>query len=167
MLGRKHNGVGPAEFWWKEANLRKGKNVVNGATDPWSKVKGEGKALGGNKMEFTEDMDPELQLQMAIQKSLEQPREVVKVPELTDEPTKQESNSVRIQIKLPNGKSVVRRFRKTEDARMIHAVVIDACGGEEGSFLELRSGFPPKVLDSSVSLAELNGASVSCKWVSP
>lgn len=147
--------------------MRKGKGVVNGATDPWAKVKGEGKALGGSKLEVTENMDPELQLQIAIQKSLEKPREVVKVPALTEEPGKEEANVVRIRLKLPSGKQMVRRFRASEDVGMIHAVVLDACGFEEGRVLELRAGFPPKPLSGTISLAELNGASVTCKWVSP
>lgn len=166
--GKKHRDVGRAQFWWKETNLRKGKDVVNGATDPWAKVQGKGNTLGGSKLEVTDDMDPEMQLQIAISKSLAPQREAVNVPLLSPEPEKDEPNTFKIRLKLPNGKPLIRRFRAAETLGMIHAVVFEVCGSPtEGKVLELRAGFPPKVLSGDRTLSELKGASVTCQWVSP
>jgi hypothetical protein len=85
------------------------------------------------------------------------------------EPAEGALDSCKVQLKLPNGKAVKRRFLKSESVRALHAVARDLLKEEEdeegaelglGQPFQLATMFPAKVLSHSLdsSIAESGAA---------
>lgn len=76
-------------------------------------------------------------------------------------------NVARVQIKLPNGKRIVKSFGENQLVRDVHTFVANS---EEikGKTFELKAGFPPKTLGGGgqmdESCASLDGESISVVW---
>ena len=168
---------GSANFWWKEDDLVKGKtNAMNEANNPWRNV-GTGMRLDGKKPNSMtmENLTEEEMMQMALSASLQEvtPSHVLNNNFiLTPEPLATEKDVVRIQFRLPNGKRIIRRFLETEPIGMLYKFVGDEVNHDEnrqGKRLELRSGFPPKLieddLEASIRDAGLSGGSVQARFV--
>mmetsp|Transcript_26621 Transcript_26621/g.37496 ORF Transcript_26621/g.37496 Transcript_26621/m.37496 type:complete len:511 (-) Transcript_26621:247-1779(-) len=83
-----------------------------------------------------------------------------------DEPS---DNSARIQIRMPDGKRLVRKFSKSSQVKIIYAFVAqsneEAKGGKE---FVLMAGYPPKDLisdiDSSIESTGLSGQAITVRW---
>jgi len=83
-----------------------------------------------------------------------------------DEPTE---NGAVVQFRMPDGKKLVRKFKKTDTVKIIYAFVAksndEAMGGKE---FELKAGYPPKDLlskmEESIQACNLSGESISVRW---
>lgn len=89
------------------------------------------------------------------------------VLEVGDEPTS--GNVARIQIRMPDGKRLVRKFQGDDSVKIIYAFV--AQSNEEaksGKAFELKAKFPPQDLlssvDESISSCGLNGEAINVMW---
>eukprot|EP00934_Nitzschia_sp_Nitz4_P005037 Nitzschia sp. Nitz4//scaffold35_size145790//38767//40411//NITZ4_003017-RA/size145790-processed-gene-0.229-mRNA-1//-1//CDS//3329549085//5027//frame0 len=82
-----------------------------------------------------------------------------------DEP----ASGARIQLRMPDGKRVVRKFDASSTVKTIYAFIAqsneDAKGGKE---FVLMAGYPPKDLitdmDSSIDSCQLNGQAITVRW---
>mmetsp|Transcript_8006 Transcript_8006/g.10144 ORF Transcript_8006/g.10144 Transcript_8006/m.10144 type:complete len:335 (-) Transcript_8006:1276-2280(-) len=158
----RYRNRGKLEYWWKESGLLSTRtaDAITAADDPWRNV-GSGKKLGA-KTTLTE----EEQLEEAIKASMKKRVEYADVHP-PSEPEANEKNTIRTQLRLPDGKRKVRRFRENETIAMLYAVVASLSGDSNGRLLELKAGFPPQLLDAgeiTVADAGLGGAVVQCKW---
>ena len=75
-------------------------------------------------------------------------------------------NVARIQIKLPNGKRIVKSFDENQQVKDVYTFMANS---EEikGKAFEFKVGFPPKNLggrDESIKSASLDGESISVVW---
>jgi len=189
---------GLPQYWWKEEDLISGKtNATTGATDPWRSV-GTGMRLDGASVRSTKqttsllnsDEDASLQealrasrqmmsedemIQMAMEASLAIQEKMAPSPflnqELKPEPAVGEQGAVRIQFRLPDGSKVIRRFLKTDSVAMVYLFVEKRCGkSSSGKTLELRAGFPPKVIPAesmtlTIEEAKLSGELLQGRYV--
>lgn len=126
--GDKIEGAGDGN-WHLMSDLLQGRSTH---ADPWSGLSGRGLRLDG--WGPAED-----DLQRAIRLSLQEAAPMSAVPE---EPPVSAPGVVRIQVKLPDGKRLVRRFNATDLVQSIYAVVKQQCPRA----FELKYGFPPKDL---------------------
>ena len=174
-------GRGAPQFWWKEEDLLSGasEKSINAATNHWrSDNVGSGFRLDGKSAEENntgsstkiEGLTEEEMLQMALAASLENnetksaPNEIEEC-ELTPEPTTSDSNTVRIQFRLPDGYKVVRRFFGSDPVGMVYAFVKSRC---DNRAFELRAGFPPKAMSNkliSIYDAKLDGELVQGRFI--
>jgi len=84
---------------------------------------------------------------------------------LGDEP----ADGARLQLRMPDGKRVVRKFAPTDSVKNIYAFVAqsndEASGGKE---FVLMAGFPPKDLfediDKTIDECKLSGQAVTIRW---
>lgn len=152
---------------------------MTGATDPWRDV-GSGMRLDGGRMNLEsnniEGLTEEEMLQMALAASLDPspassaPMEAEQTVELTAEPPAGAPGTTRIQFRLPNGKRIVRRFLENDLVGMVYAFVENEAhdNGAGGKRLDLRSGFPPKdlqtVRNKTIAEAKLSGEAVQCRY---
>ena len=171
-------GRGLPQFWWKEEDLLSGgrSTSTNGATNHWrsdnvgSGFRLDGKSTSDESKSYVEGLTEEEMLQMALAASLEKNEEVksTDIDEfiLKPEPIASEANTVRIQLRLPGGTKVVRRFYEKDPVGMIYAFVQDRC--RDQSF-ELRAGFPPKNLSDkkliTISEANLGGEMIQGRFI--
>lgn len=84
-----------------------------------------------------------------------------------EEPAAGAPDSCRVQIKMPSGKPVVRRFLKSHTVRELHAAAREALeerGDLDGQRIELATAFPAKVLsgslDSTIEESGVMGAQI-------
>lgn len=158
------------QYWWKEDDLLKGKtNAMTRADDPWKDV-GSGRRLdgGGNRggagqqSKPISEMTEEEQLQMAMEASLEQAPQNVKVYPLTEEP----ADGVKIQFRLPDGSRAVRKFLESDVVGTIYSYVSSKSNDRN---VELRAGFPPKdissKMDETIAEAKLAGEMIHGRYV--
>ena len=174
-------GRGLPQFWWKEEDLLSGahENSTNAATNHWrSDNVGSGFRLDGKSTNMNDDraaveiggLTEDEMLQMALVASLESNETKATDKEgefeLTPEPPSTESNTVRIQLRLPDGSKVVRRFCGSDPVGLIFAFVKSRC---EGRSFELRAGFPPKNMGGmkyiSINDAKLGGELVQGRFI--
>jgi len=164
---------GLPEYWWREADLVQGKgNPMTGATDPWKNV-GSGIRLDGKStspnLHQIEGLSEEEMIQMALAASMEpmstEPRKAI----LTPEPSEGTSGTVRIQIRLPDSRRVVRRFLGDDPVAMVYAFVESESSGGQCRAVELRAGFPLKdlqpVREKTIKEAGLAGEAIQCRYV--
>ncbi|RLN72144.1 hypothetical protein BBJ28_00021701 [Nothophytophthora sp. Chile5] len=75
----------------------------------------------------------------------------------------------RVQIRVPNGSRLTRRFLKTDPLSMVWAFVKDQVPEARGRAFELRTAFPPSAVafDETLSIEEgkLENASLMVKWL--
>uniref|UniRef100_A0A7S4JAM3 UBX domain-containing protein n=1 Tax=Odontella aurita TaxID=265563 RepID=A0A7S4JAM3_9STRA len=87
--------------------------------------------------------------------------------EVGDEPTS--GDVARVQIRMPDGKRLVRKFRGNDPVRTIYAFVAQS-GGEGTRPFELRAGFPPRDIrpkvDETIKGCGLAGEAISMRWTS-
>lgn len=93
--------------------------------------------------------------------------------EVGDEPTSGQ-NVARVQIRMPDGKRLVRKFGGESPVKIIYAFVAQHQqqsnneGGEDGKAFELKAKFPPQDLfasiDDSISSCGLNGEAINVIW---
>lgn len=75
----------------------------------------------------------------------------------------------RVQIRMPDGKRLVRKFRSEDSVRVIYAFVAQQSSDavREGKQLELKAGFPPRDLlgriDESISSCGLAGEAITAR----
>ena len=75
----------------------------------------------------------------------------------------------RVQIRMPDGKRLVRKFRGEDSVRAIYAFVAQQSSDavREGKQLELKAGFPPRDLldriDESISSCGLAGEAITAR----
>lgn len=75
----------------------------------------------------------------------------------------------RVQIRMPDGKRLVRKFRGEDSVRVIYAFVAQQSSDavREGKQLELKAGFPPRDLldriDESISSCGLAGEAINAR----
>ena len=87
--------------------------------------------------------------------------------EVGDEPTS--GDVARIQIRMPDGKRLVRKFKLDDSVKVIYAFVAqsndDAKGGKS---FELKAKFPPQDLlphvHNSIASCGLNGEAINVMW---
>lgn len=76
----------------------------------------------------------------------------------------------RIQIRMPDGKRVVRKFAGTDLVKIIYAFVAQSNEANGDRELQLMAGFPPRdlmeSLDKSIDECSLKGESVTARWKS-
>ena len=169
---------GLPQYWWKEDDLvkGKGKDAVTAATDTWNTA-GSGMRLDGMSSNIDENriegLTEEEMLQMALTASLEPTiattsEENVAVT-LTSEPAKGTPETASIQFRLPSGTRSVRRFLKSDLVAMVYAYVESESNDGRGRRLDLRSGFPPKDLQSNrkktIGEVNLSGEAIQCRFV--
>lgn len=95
-------------------------------------------------------------------KSLE---EELKEMVVGDEP----KQGARVQIRMPDGGRVVRRFKEEDSVKIIYAFVAQSNNEAKGGKpFELRAGFPPKDLfssmDDTIKNCSLSGESITVRW---
>lgn len=89
--------------------------------------------------------------------------------EIGPEPTSGD-DIARVQIRMPDGKRLVRSFLGSDSVKFIFAFVAQQANDaiEQGKQLELRAGFPPRDLladvENSISSCGLAGESITCRW---
>lgn len=84
-----------------------------------------------------------------------------------DEPTN--GNVARIQIRMPDGKRLVRKFKGEDCVKTIYAFVAQSNPeAKEGKAFELKAKFPPQDLlpsiEESISSCGLNGEAINVMW---
>ena len=87
--------------------------------------------------------------------------------EIGDEPTS--GDVARIQIRMPDGKRLVRKFRGDDSVKCIYAFVVHSNSeAKEGKAFELKAKFPPQDLlpsvNESISSCGLNGEAINVMW---
>eukprot|EP00956_Cyclotella_meneghiniana_P010463 scaffold14569_cov49-Cyclotella_meneghiniana.AAC.5 len=87
--------------------------------------------------------------------------------EVGDEPTS--GNVARIQIRMPDGKRLVRKFQGDDSVKIIYAFVAQSNDeAKSGKAFELKAKFPPQDLlssvDESISSCGLNGEAINVMW---
>ena len=153
-LGTSHRGG----TWHRMSDLLRGKSTD---TDPWESLTGKGIRLDGGTTYGTESHAngavslEEEELQRALQASMEtakaaQLQERWSMLVVPSEPVAGSKGSVRLQIKLPDGSRLVRRFQEDDPVEQLYAFVYQRNQQQHGG-LELRYGFPPKDLSPQVS----------------
>ena len=186
------NVRGSDGFWWSESDLLNGKakgvhvnhwskdNVGTGmrldGKGPSSVVAEMGIPVANGVVDF-DNMTEEQMLQMALQASVEQQQGESKNDgdnadndddvELAQEPESDVDGVVRLQFRLPNGTKVQRRFLKTDSTKLLKVYVKESCPVSAGGQLELRAGFPPKIVsyDETIESANLSGEQIQCRFV--
>eukprot|EP00588_Corethron_pennatum_P023702 CAMPEP_0194316496 /NCGR_PEP_ID=MMETSP0171-20130528/13292_1 /TAXON_ID=218684 /ORGANISM="Corethron pennatum, Strain L29A3" /LENGTH=348 /DNA_ID=CAMNT_0039072755 /DNA_START=105 /DNA_END=1151 /DNA_ORIENTATION=+ len=154
------------EYWWKEADLLRGKGV-NGATDPWKSV-GSGMRLDG-KVNGSGQLSEDEMLQMAIDASMRNDSvQSLPAAPLKDEPPPG-PGVIRIQFRLPDvGRPVVRRFSSDETVRALYLFSESKGACPPGKSLDLLAGFPPKNIiglrGKTIAEAGLDGESVQARY---
>lgn len=68
--------------------------------------------------------------------------------DVPEEPGEGDAGAVKLQIRMPNGKRVVRRFLQSEKVAVVYRFVKAENGGGAGK-VELKVGFPPKSIEDS------------------
>ncbi|RLN75567.1 hypothetical protein BBJ28_00012839 [Nothophytophthora sp. Chile5] len=88
---------------------------------------------------------------------------------LAPEPADGTPAVTRVQIRVPDGSRLTRRFRKTDPLSMVWAFVKDQVPEARGRAFELRTAFPPSAVafDETLSIEEgkLENASLMVKWL--
>jgi ataxin-3 len=163
-----------AGAWHLMSDLLRGKSTER---DPWEGLTGKGMRLDGRSTASTSrstsgsteasasaafDLEDD-ELQRALQMSLEtasaaeQSARYAKYP-VPPEPASSIKATARLQIKLPSGGRVVRRFLESDPVEALYAFVYQRERGgtspsqqNEPRLLELRYGFPPRDLQALVS----------------
>ena len=173
---------GSAGSWWSESDLLTGK-ATGVHVNHWTRGNvGSGMRLDGKRVSVEtaipvanpvldyNSMTEEQMLQMALQASLHNEHEQSQstnenLVELSAEPLPQTEGAVRIQFRLPDGKKTERRFLKTESTKILNAYVRECCPNQ-GSVLELRAGFPPKLIsfNETIESAQLSGEQIQCRY---
>jgi len=86
-----------------------------------------------------------------------------------DEPSGTEA-SARVQVRMPDGSRVVRKFHLDNTVKTIYAFVAQSNADSNSKEFELRSGFPPRDLmpnlDDTIQSCSLNGESITVRWKS-
>lgn len=147
---------GRAEYWWKEADLRAAGRGEKGAkgnigrldTDVWRNL-GSGTRLDGGGAKSSAPAPAAADVvdltglsedeQMALALSASLAPAPAPAAEVKPEPPAGDA-AVRIQIRLPDGKRVVRRFLSAAAVEEIYAFV----EGEAGGRVALKAFFPPR-----------------------
>lgn len=140
---------------------------------------GDGADEDGDSVEYDDEMDAEVQKKPAAL-SGDDPvaEEDETVPEtfeqeLLDQDIGEEPTSAdgiaRVQIRMPDGKRLVRKFRGEDSVKVIYAFVAQQSSDaiREGKQLELKAGFPPRDLldkiDESISSCGLAGEAITAR----
>ena len=126
------------------------------------------------------DQSEEAQLRAAIQASLEDNVvEIVdsegdstppKLLELPPEPLASDPNSTRIQLRVPDGKRIVRRVLKSDPVRVLFNVVRHQVPEAVTKAFQLRTTFPPKAIEESDQTFEEQGLlneAIVMQWSEP
>lgn len=88
--------------------------------------------------------------------------------DIGEEPTSG-GDIARVQIRMPDGKRLVRKFRGEDSVRVIYAFVAQESSDavRQGKQLELKAGFPPRDLldriDESISSCGLAGEAITAR----
>ena len=129
---------------------------------------GGGNGGGGRIESLTEDEMLQMAIDASMAGSVGESNESLATTEVGKEPGEGEAGVVKLQIRLPNNKRVVRRFRSQDMVEVIYSYVKqeDSSGGSKR--LELRAFFPPKSIDSlrgmDIGGSGLAGESLSGRW---
>mmetsp|Transcript_8629 Transcript_8629/g.10897 ORF Transcript_8629/g.10897 Transcript_8629/m.10897 type:complete len:355 (+) Transcript_8629:97-1161(+) len=167
---------GSKQFWWKESDLLNGSGT-RGISNHWSKENvGNGMRLDGGQVAETaipianpvadfSNMSEEEMLQMALAASIQ--NDESSHVELSEEPLPNAEGAVRLQFRLPDGSKKERRFLKTESTKVLSSFVSSNCPNHTSKKLELRAGFPPKIVsfDASIETANLAGEQIQCRYI--
>ncbi|CAH0474903.1 unnamed protein product [Peronospora belbahrii] len=88
---------------------------------------------------------------------------------LTPEPDAGSASVTRLQIRVPDGSRLTRRFLKTDPLAMVWSFVRDQVPEARGRAFELRTAFPPSAVayNDTLSIEEgkLENASLMVKWL--
>jgi ataxin-3 len=127
--------------------------------DPWANLTGAGMRLASSSHNQDDD-DLQRALRMSLQDS-------IALPSVSEEPPLDAVGCVKIQLKLPDGQRLVRRFLTTDSVGLIYAVCQQAMGNQKS--IELKYGFPPKDMSSLQSLtiedARLANESIQARYL--
>jgi ataxin-3 len=176
---RKPPPGGAGQGWHLMADLLKGKSTE---IDPWESMQGRGMRLDGGvgskpaavgeQPMAIDALTEDEQIALAMQQSMEPAvatravsQDLAAEYSIPDEPAPGEAGACRIQIKLPDGARLVRKFRTTNLVGGIYAVVQSKTGGRP---FVLLAGFPPKDLASfqsqTIAEAGLAGESIQGRF---
>jgi len=78
-------------------------------------------------------------------------------------------SGARVQIRMPDGGRIVRKFNDFDEVKVIYAFVAQSNDeAKEGKSFELRAGFPPADLsgkvNSTIKACSLSGESITVRW---
>lgn len=115
-------------------------------------------------MEILDDDDAESEEKPAALNEFEQ--EILEL-DVGDEPAS--GDVARIQIRMPDGKRLVRKFKGDDNVKVIYAFVAQSnLEAKEGKAFELKAKFPPQDLlpsiNESISSCGLNGEAINVMW---
>ncbi|KAL3789246.1 hypothetical protein HJC23_002831 [Cyclotella cryptica] len=172
-------------YWWKESDLLQGKsNAMTRSDDPWKDV-GSGRRLDGKPKNngghrALHELSEEEQLQAAIQasimdcssdndarpSSLDRFQQEIVSMDIGDEPA---SGGARVQIRLPDGKRLIRKFSGEDPVKVIYAFVAQSSEEAKGGrSFGLKAKFPPQdlypLIESSISSCGLSGEAINVSW---
>ncbi|GKY92393.1 hypothetical protein MPSEU_000210200 [Mayamaea pseudoterrestris] len=132
--------------------------------DPWESLTGSGMKLQASPTNGNTCSQEEKDLQRALLLSVQ---ETTIMPPVTPEPPADAPGCLRLQLKLPDGKRVVRRFLATDSVMQVYAVCHQLTGGDRS--IDLKYGFPLKDMADLQSLtmneANLAGESVQVRYL--
>jgi ataxin-3 len=171
---------GAGQGWHRMADLLKGKSTES---DPWETLQGRGMRLDGGVANVPratgieamsiDGLTEDEQIALAMQQSME-PAPAARAASqdsaadysIPDEPASGDAGACRIQIKLPDGARLVRKFLKSNPVGGVYAVVQSKTSG--GRPFVLLAGFPPKDLASvqsqTIAQAGLAGESIQGRF---
>ena len=172
----------PNASFHKMSDLLKGKAT---GKDPWESLQGAGRRLDGgarsapstqsNSLSSIEHLTEDEQVALALSASIADVQEqefkqtsnvaLASVP-VPPEPSAGTPGAVRIQLKLPGGRKLVRRFMTTDTVNGVEACCRQKL--QEERPVQILSGFPPKPLDGFLTIeqAELANQSVQVRFAS-
>ncbi len=169
---------GLPQYWWREEELIRGKNVdstTRHTGDPW-KTAGSGRRLDGKRPESestreksVSEMTEDEMMQMAVAASLEQQSTAsieIYDYELPEEPKEGAPGTVTISFRLPDGTRSMRRFDSQDRVEALYAFVSSKCPKQP---IELRAGFPPTDIrfqrDASIAASKLAGEMIHGRYI--
>lgn len=92
--------------------------------------------------------------------------EVILEMDIGEEP---KENGARVQIRMPDGGKIVRKFKKEDTVKVIYAFVSQSNEeAKKGKSFEMKAGYPPKNLrskvDATIDSCNLSGESITVRW---
>ncbi|KAE8981162.1 hypothetical protein PR003_g24994 [Phytophthora rubi] len=124
-------------------------------------------SMQGNNGESDDDGSKQADDKMEQEEKHEEAQDPVVA--LTPEPDAGAPDVTRVQIRVPDGSRLTRRFLKTDPLAMVWAFVKDQVPEARGRAFELRTAFPPSAVayNETLSIEEgkLENASLMVKWL--
>ncbi|KAL4150918.1 hypothetical protein PRNP1_010307 [Phytophthora ramorum] len=126
-------------------------------------------SMQGNIDESDEGETKQAEEDMGQEEEQEEEKAQEPVVALTPEPDAGAPDVTRVQIRVPDGSRLTRRFLKTDSLAMVWSFVKDQVPEARGRAFELRTAFPPSAVAYndilSIEEGKLENASLMVKWL--